>query len=216
MDDPAEDIPSYLDGWDCVQHLYKKILSSKGKGQMEGLPDIGKGGYFSISPYTELAHFLVVRKMLSRFRKVHYIMDGSKTLYSAALTALAPDIRERKAEIVLFQHEKNSRDKDRLVSPESVPRGAWEERRKAVLDTAWYEMRKRFKARPNKKGELLLAERRLDAKAKAKMEAQLMKHAFNGGYSKSGGWAWLTYPPNNKLYPEQSYTVVDLGAGQGL
>ena len=70
-----------------------------------------------------------------------------------------------------------------------------------MLDTAWYEeMRKRFKARPNKKGELLLAERRLDAKTKAKTEAQLMKHAFNGGYSKSGGWAWLTYPPNNKLY----------------
>ena len=199
MDDPAEDIPSYLDGWDCVQHLYKK-LSSRGKGQMEDLPDIGKGGYFSISPYTELAHFLVVRKMLSRFRKVHYIMDGSQTLYSAALTALAPDIRERKAEIVLFQHEKNSRDKDRFVSAESVPRGAWEERRKAMLDSAWHEMRERFKARPNKKGDLLLAESRLDAKTKAKMEAQLMKHAFKGGYSKSGGWAWLTYPPNNKLY----------------
>ena len=66
------------------------------------------------------------------------------------------------------------------MSAESIPRAAWEERRKAILDTAWYEMRKRFKARPNKKGEQLLAASPLDAKTKAKMEAQLMKHAFKG------------------------------------
>ena len=46
----------------------------------------------------------------------------------------------------------------------------------------------------------MLAEPTLDATTRARLEARLMKHAFKGGYSKSGGWAWLTYPPSNMLY----------------
>ena len=87
--------------------MYNMKTSGTVDNQIEDTPDIGKGRYFSISPYTELAHFLVVRKILSRFRKVYYVMDGSKTLYSAALTALTPDIREERAEIVLFSTIKN-------------------------------------------------------------------------------------------------------------
>ena len=110
QDDPADNKPSHLDGWDCVQHMYNMKTSGTMDDQIEYTPDIGKGRYFSISPYTELAHFLVVRKILSRFRKVYYVMDGSKTLYSAALTALTPGIREERAEIVLFQHDKKPAD----------------------------------------------------------------------------------------------------------
>ena len=90
--------------------MYNMKTSSTVDDHIEDTPDIGKRGYFSISPYTELVHFLVVRKILSRFRKVYYVMDGSKTLYSAALTALVPDIREERAEIVLFQHDKKPAD----------------------------------------------------------------------------------------------------------
>ena len=30
--------------------------------------------------------------------------------------------------------------------------------------------------------------------------ARQFKHAFKGGYSKTGGWAWLTYPPTSRHY----------------
>ena len=39
------------------------------------------------SPYAEVAHFLVVRKMLDRFETIHCYMDGAKELYGAALVA---------------------------------------------------------------------------------------------------------------------------------
>ena len=93
--------------WESVHHTLELEHDGNVQEIMQGLQGSGRKGFYGATPYVELAHFLVVRKMLSRFRHVHYCMDGAKALYSAALTALAPDIQAERAEIVLFQHDKN-------------------------------------------------------------------------------------------------------------
>ena len=98
-EEPDAEPPDHLQEWDCLHHTYQEKKKLKSVDTGDNLAAVGKLGHFSISPYTELAHFLVVRKMLSRFQKVHYFMDGAPTLYSAALTALASDIRDRKAQL---------------------------------------------------------------------------------------------------------------------
>ena len=103
-------------------------------------PDVGRGGFFIRSPYAELAHFLVVRKMLARFGTIHAYMDSAKELYNGALVGFRdlilagrPDAdvgmdRRRKpparAEIVLFQHEKKAREKKSSATTGHTPEEA--------------------------------------------------------------------------------------------
>lgn len=73
--------------------------SAAGRGRREFVPESGclpdpfvgdsvhPDGGFIRSPYAELAHFLVVRKMLDRFETIHHCMDAASDLVSAALVA---------------------------------------------------------------------------------------------------------------------------------
>ena len=103
--------PHYQDEWDCLRYRLQSRQHDSVAHQMRSLPDLGRDGYFSAASYAELAHFLVVRKMLSRFRKVYHHMDGSVELYTAALTAWADDIRCGRVEMALFQDEKKYKKK---------------------------------------------------------------------------------------------------------
>ena len=178
--------PAWRATWDCVRHPYQVNLARNVQQIVGALPNIGRNGLFSTPYYTELAHFLVVRKMLSRFPSVHHVMDGSPALYSAALTALAKDIRERRVEIVLFQSKKE--DTKKFVS-------RTEEDLKTQLDGAWRNMQARLVKRleGNEPG-------LFDESADPRKGAQVFKHALQGAYSGAGRWAWLTFPPDHWEY----------------
>lgn len=61
----------------------------------------GLRGYFINSSYGALAHFLVLRKMLSRFRRVIHYVDNESVMQTAALTGFADKIKARECEVVL-------------------------------------------------------------------------------------------------------------------
>ena len=177
--------------WDWVQHVY---WSASGTGFASGdeLPNIGTRGFFMVPPYAHLAHFLTVRKLLSRFPVVHHYMDGDKEQAAAALTALADEVRAGRWEIALHQRDEPGESREGAVDL-----GRWHtdpvRRTRAldrVLDGAWADAEGRW------------AEKRLEgglefgAEPDARADAKLFAKAFlAGANSKQGGWAWLEYPP---------------------
>ena len=183
--------PAWRAAWDSVRHPYRLDLAASVAEITQGLPNIGRDGWFTTPFYTELAHFLVVRRMLARFRQVHHVMDGSVPLYTAALTAMAPDIRERRVELVLFQYDKEKRAAGHRAG--GAPRE--EETLKARLDRAWADMEARFGQRIEA-GQAEV----LDETGGRRKVARLFKRAFRGAYSQAGGWAWLVFPPAGGHY----------------
>ena len=189
---------------DCVQHQFSKINTETVEDADKGVIDIGRKGYFAETHYPDLAHFLVVRKMLSRFRKVQYVMDCSERLYASALTALAPDIKDNRAEIVLFQHKRDSseaeieeRDDDEGIDYGDGENDNWEKARKSKLNIAWQNMQAEFDKRVKPKD--LFPD---DEAIFRKRVAQTFRSALSGAYSDTGEWAWLKFPPTNGLYTE--------------
>ena len=157
------------------------------------VPDISRGGYFVRSPYAEAAHFLVLQKMLGRFDKVYYYMDAARDLYPAALCVLAAPIRTGNVEVALFQHDKKPRGKGLVAGNISNPSDT---EKKTLLINAQKAMERRFKKEVKpKKGELPLS-----PDADKKRRAQFFKLAVKGGFSKKGGQAWLTFPPDGGAY----------------
>ena len=61
---------------------------------------LGLDGHFAISSYGALAHFLVLRKMLSRIHRVIHYVDNENELQMAALTAFSDKIRTRQCDVV--------------------------------------------------------------------------------------------------------------------
>ena len=163
---------------------------------VKGVPDVGRGGYFGTSHYPELAHFLVVRKMLSRFRTVHYFMDCSEELYATALTALAPDIKNERAEIVLFQHKKDPADAEIEERDEEVDSKSRKKAKEGNLDIAWDNRCANFNMRVRR--DMFPDEPEIYRQRVAKE----LKSALYGAYSDPGQWAWLRYPPTNQHYTD--------------
>ena len=197
--------PVFARRWEEVEHLLQRDVDINSAELLEGLSDLSRKGRFMLSPHAELAHFLVVGKMLSRFRRIHFLMDGAKPLRTAALVAFAERIRGGAVEIALFQHDKNEGGK-------KAPRGRslTEEERICHLDRAWMEMEGRFAERLNPKGQLPLRADPQDAKARA------FRSAFNGAYSRTGGWAWLEHPPENRQYARPRTLWLTRRPGQTL
>ena len=190
--------PPFLAEWDCLRHGFGSRPSDDVATMMTSLPDLGRGGYFSAAYYAELAHFLVVGKLLARFPRVYHYMDGSRSLFSSALTAFAGDIRSGRVEVALFQHDKHyqQRSAQGSVIP-AVSRARWSKWKKEQLHTAWQEMQAGFAER--------MGSGSLDWQGGATVSdepARVFKSAFKGGYSKTGGWAWLRFPPTTRHYKD--------------
>ena len=183
--------PGYQDPWDCLSHPGQIDISNIPKALKEGLPDIARGGYFIRSPYAEAAHFLVVQKILSRFDKVYYYMDAARDLFPSALCALAQPVRAGRVEVVLFQHDKV---RDSKVSKQSF-RNYTDNEKKDLLRKAHKQVETNFRNLLRGQGQLSLL-----SGDQRQVRAGLFKHAFKGGYSKHGNWAWLRYPPNSRTY----------------
>lgn len=184
--------PALFDDWDSLWHP-GQIDWDAPEEDGNNDPDISRGGYFVHSPYAEAAHFLVVDKMLRRFKQVFYYMDAARDLYPAALCALAEHIRSGRVEVALFQHDKWER-KEGHVSADIKYYS--DDEKAALLKSAYDEMERRFDNKANpKKGELPLPPEKDN-----RVRAGLFKGAVKGGRSKKGGWAWLHYPPDSKNY----------------
>ena len=126
-DDLARDEsrPEWERRWCSVLHADTPVDPDLSDDEMEKAePDVDRGGYFIVPPYAQVAHFLVVQKMLSRFDNIHWYMDGARELSKAALVALRGRIlvggasvgdigdhgqQHKGAEIVLYQHDKANR-----------------------------------------------------------------------------------------------------------
>ena len=189
------DTPRYLDEWDCLQYGFGSRHHDSVQHMMRSLPDLGRQGFFSTASYAELAHFLVVRKMLSRFRKVYHHMDGAVSLYSAALTAWADDIRRGRVEIALFQKKGSYRKRKKVGAMTEEESNPWRGKKKdELLDAEWNAMQARI-AEQAESGGLSLDGGAPDRRA----WAQIFRKAFKGGHSK-GGWAWLRFPPDSAKY----------------
>ncbi len=126
--------------WDCLHTEYDSINPTLGSDPSEAaIAALGRGGFFIKSPYMEIAHFLVVQKMLSRFTAIYNYMDSAKDLFLPAMVAYrerilagCPDSASRPArpgrpsapktaEVVLFQHKKDTRrTKKRSISANAL------------------------------------------------------------------------------------------------
>ncbi len=179
--------------WDCIAHAGTGGGRESAEEEMAGLPHIVKGGAFTASPYTELAHFLTVRKMLSRFPKVHHHMDAHHSQSAAALTALASDVRAGRCEIVLSQRRRKlagDRPGERWPGRDKPDRRReWLQER---LDGVWRDAATRLGDASGESGDLLSG---ASGKPGAAEVAARFASARDGANSGEGGWAWIDFPP---------------------
>ncbi len=171
-------------------------------------PTHGYDGHLLRSPYAEVAHFLTVDRMLSRFPRRHYYMDGDRAQYQAALVAMRRQIRDRSVDIALFQHRKKS-DSRAGDQPPNHPRGR-QRRDKPRLRRQFKAMEKRF----GKK--LRVSSGSLDEDTRALAMAKVWRSAFRGARHAQGSWAWLHYPPGTGHYADCRTLWLTRRPGEGL
>ena len=172
--------------WHWTAHRHRLEPPRKGRPLRDRRPGGGWGGLFIPSPYGELAHFLVVRKLVRRFPLVHLTMDASKSLWQSALTAFAGPIRENAVEVALFQHEKDDSDPAGKGRPPAYKADA------EALAQAFEAVETAFEGR--------LRDLASKDRAHPGQRAREFRKAFKGGYSKDGGWAWLEFPQGHPAY----------------
>ena len=182
----------YADKWDCLEHpMHTKYVKTPEDVDSD-TPDFSQWGrvYYLRKGYAEIAHFLVVRKMLKRYERLCFYMDSARELRAGAMVALAPDILAGRAEVVLLQQNTKKR---RRSNEDKLFMGRIDsDEREAALRKAW-EKREPIVQRK-------FAKAAKDAAAKGKdlepdrIAAQEYKNAAIGAFSKDGNWAWLRYP----------------------
>ena len=68
--------------------------------RLNSFPVMGLGGYPVRSSYGAIAHFLVLRKMLSRFKRIIHYIDNEREMKTAALLAFSDKIKAGECEVV--------------------------------------------------------------------------------------------------------------------
>ena len=209
FDEMDEDVrlPLWERRWDALEHLHQMDLEKESVSLVDGLPDVSRNGRFIRSPYAELAHFLVVDRMLRRFPRVHCVVDGDKALCAAALTAFRRSALSGRVEVAAFQHDKKAGRSKRSAGgrPPRVDPAKH-------LAKAWREAEGRLAKRLNPEGGLALD---ADA-ADPKLRARAFLSAFRGAYSDTGGWAWLEHPPESLQYARPRTLWLTRRPGRGL
>ena len=80
-------------------------------------PILGLGGYFVHKSYGALAHFLTLRKMLSRINRVIHYVDNESPLEMATLTAFADRIQAGQCDVVAVRIDQQKKLKRLKKSP---------------------------------------------------------------------------------------------------
>ena len=176
--------------WDALRHPYRDDPETSPFGSLERLfPGQDPDGYPIGLPYAALAHFLVVGKMLSGFRAIHHYLDAADGLFPAALVAYRDRILagrpEATVEVVVLSHMARASRRESTRSWQPPGKSA------PALDDAWRAAEKRFAEQPVPP---YLAKAGL-GRDDLRVRAALFRQALKGAYSKTGGWAWLRYPP---------------------
>ena len=181
--------PEFQQEWCSVQHWLPPDDPRWSADEREKRrPDTDRGGYFIRPPYAQLAHFLVVQKLLGRFSDIHCYMDGARDLSKAAMVAFRDRILAghaaingssddeaecpRNAEVVLYQHDKTMKKRGEVVP--------LLEKQGKALPQAWADAEKRFAEMENPPDQMPLATGASDPKVRA----DLYRIAFQGGHSK--------------------------------
>ena len=159
------------------------------------LADDGHEGYMIRSPYAEVAHFLVVRHMLQRFKRVYFYMDASYDLTQPVMVALHDWVESGRAHVAVFQHEKTGK---REQEKDRAPRGTREE----ALPKAIAQAETRFARCAEEKLELgaKTADLLGDDTRVRRARAAAWQLAPQGAQSKDGAFAWLHFPGNTSHY----------------
>ena len=177
--------------WDCLEHPVHIKYEGTPEDVHKHLPDVSRWGQglYIRKGYAEIAHFLVIRKMLQRFKRIHFYMDGARELIQASMTALAQDIRAGRIEVALVQQDQRKGARPPAVR-KNMGRIGSEERRRAL-----HEVWEKTEAKVQEKFD----ERLLDGSASkadadpARPAAQAFKQAMLGAFS-DGEWAWMRFP----------------------
>ena len=181
--------------WDCIEHPAHVVFSFDPKKNVKRFPDVSRwgDGYYIRDSYAELAHFLVIRRMLRRYGRVYYYMDAAPGLIQAAMIGLADDIRKQNAEVVLFQR---STKKVKKPAPPRADMGSvGDAKRRLALLAAWQAREPKveavFKA-------VYEEESNKPKGGRGESFLQAAAHAFRtaarGGFGETGNWAWLRFP----------------------
>ena len=167
-------------------------LSKDGSTLSPQLPDEGLGGHLVRPRFGALAHFLVVNKMLARFKGVHYYMDTAAELHGSAVVAMREDVQKGRVEIALFQSEKGKKKVRRLRK-----KGARVPPTVGLLKSEFNRM------------DAMLDEHAGRELAKAggdlrRARARVWRLAAKGSEDPDGGYLWLDFPPEFVPYPQCS------------
>ena len=157
------------------------------------MADAGHWGKMVKSPYAEVAHFLVVRHMLKRYRRVFFYTDASYDLTGSVMIAMHDWVRSGRAHMAVLQHEKLGM---RERKPDYQPPRPREE----ALPRAIKEMEARFAHLVDeelaKTGDLLGDEESRVRRARA----AVWQAAPQGAASVDGKFAWPDFPGDTKAY----------------
>ena len=144
--------------------------------------------------YAELAHFMVVKDLTARFRRVTLCMDGARSTYRSAAAVFAEDMRAvcndgdmegRRAEIAIVQAQRRSGGR---VSAEEQDRFCARENERVAR-----EWKARLAAEMEKGGGADLGDRDRELR-EAKARVDLFRQVTRGGFSEEGTWGWRKRP----------------------
>ena len=215
--DPVSGLPSpeFTRKWACLEHpVHDRFGRYKTPEEMMAkMADMSRkrDGFYINKAYAEIAHFLVVKTMLRRFKRICFYMDGDKAAMPSAMVGLSDGIRSRRIEVVLFQRL-TKKGKHEPEDPIQYNMGAIgsAERRKA-LRKCWAETEPRvqgiFEAGESPyaagKAQERHAKKKSSKPRKTPAEqfpdpeqrtARVFKSAVHGAFSGPGSWAWLHFP----------------------
>ena len=190
-------VEDVTDEWDCIPSPRRLKTGKTLEETVKKLSDFSRRGYFITPYYAEVAHFLVVRKLLSRFPTIHHCMDRGSEINAAALVALAEPIRHGRWEIVNFQHDKTFQPVNAPARDTFYDKAEWrseqkpdfKERKLQNLDAQWSAMLERFD------GQIRAEGMPLGGTGDRKVLAKVYRRAFRGANSEKSSWAWLDHPP---------------------
>ena len=192
--------------WEGLESILDERPLLKDGKIVSNPPSQGYGGYILKQPYTEVAHFLTVDRMLSGFRERHYYLDGDRSQAQSALVAMRRQVRDKSVQIALFQHRKRTKvqkkkEKEREAAEDGCP-SLWAPSTREGLQKTCEAVDKGFQervecVRSGSAGEDSLP---LDLGMDAIWEARVWPEGTSGAYSKDGAWAWLHFPPDRKKF----------------
>ena len=125
LDPRGQPLPDFKARWDCLEHpVHNAPAGLDPRKIRERQADVSRydQGFYIDAPYAITAHFLVVRKMLSRFKRICFYFDGDRTMIQSAMVALSGAIKSGQVDAVVSRRsDSKSSRQPRSKSAHSTP-----------------------------------------------------------------------------------------------